>query len=322
MAYIDCMNIQSFDLNLLKTFHALLSEGSTVKAAEKLGLSQPAVSAALGRLRHAFDDPLFVRTGQRLEPTTVALALRPEVDKVMANLNGLLHRDAQFDPARASGTIWLSGSDFFSDLLLPDLLETIRLSAPNLRIVMVDQVFGSSLEGLERGQIDIAFWPDQDWPRWINRQTILTTQFEMIARRGHPQLIAAGVDESQPLPLDLVCALSHVHFSPDGRTQDDFDQLLAKQGRKRRIIATVPTFAAVYAITRRSDVIGSQPSHVIDSFGPNRDFTRHPLPLARPEIPLAMLWNRKTDHSPLHIWLRDQIAGCFKALDAAESPAG
>ena len=95
------MNINRYDLNLLKTFHALLNEGSTIKAAEKLGLSQPAVSAALGRLRHVFNDPLFIRTGQRLEPTAVAVSLRPEIDQVIGTLNGIFHQSDLFDPKQA-----------------------------------------------------------------------------------------------------------------------------------------------------------------------------------------------------------------------------
>jgi len=310
------MNINRYDLNLLKTFHALLNEGSTIKASEKLGLSQPAVSAALGRLRHVFNDPLFIRTGQRLEPTAVAVSLRPEIDQVMGALNGIFHQSDLFDPKQAQGNVWLSGSDFFSDLMMPRLLEEIRLEAPQLKIILVDQVFASSLEALERGQVDIAFWPDIRLPNWALSKRLLTTRFEMIARKGHPRLISAGIGDKDRIPLNLLCDLSHIHFSPDGKTLDDLDLILAKQVRERRIVATLPTFSGVVSVVRNSDLIGMLSSHQIDAFGDTRDFTRHPLPIDRPDISLAMLWNRRSEKSPVQAWVREKIARIFQEIDA------
>lgn len=311
------MNINRYDLNLLKTFHALLNEGSTVKAAEKLGLSQPAVSAALGRLRYVFNDPLFIRTGQRLEPTAVAVALRPEIERVMSSLNGIFHQSDLFDPKQAQGTIWLSGSDFFSEIMFPELLDEVRLEAPNLKVVLVDRVFSSSLDALERGQVDLAFWPEMDLPNWTCSQRILITRFEVIARKDHPRLTSAGIQDKQRIPLNLFCDLSHVHFSPDGRTLDDIDGILAKQARKRHIVATVPTFAGVLSVVGNSDLIGMLTTHQIERLGDVRNFTRHPLPVQRPDIPLAMIWNRKSDKAPVQAWIREKIVRIFNQIETA-----
>jgi DNA-binding transcriptional LysR family regulator len=308
------MNLLTFDLNLLKVFNALLTEGSTVKAAERVGLSQPAVSAALRRLRDVFADPLFVRAGQRLEPTALAVDLKPDVEQAILLITGMLERGSHFNPSAASGVIRLSGSDFFSELMLPPLLETLRLSAPNLKVVLIDQVFETSLAALENGHVDIAFWPDLSAPKWVNRAFILETRFEFVARAGHPRLVSAGVRDGQPLPLDLACDLAHVHFSPDAITEDDFDAVLARHGRARRIIATVPTFSGVVSIVRNSDVIGTLPVHFTDHLRANEDLTRHPLPLSRPDIPLYMLWHRRADNAPVQAWIREQIKQIFAAL--------
>ena len=308
------MNIHAFDLNLLKVFAALFAEGSVTKAAERLGVSQPAASTSLRKLRDALGDPLFVRAGHKLTPTAVALELRPEVEKALTAISGLLDYGTDLDPARLNERFWLSGSDFFSELMMPRLLETIRLSAPNLQIVMVDRVFGTTLDALENGTVDIAFWPDLDMPKWVNRQHLVTTRFEFIARSGNKRLTSAGIGDGEPIPLDLTCDLSHVHFSPDGRTLDDMDLILTKMGRKRNIIATLPTFSAVLATVKGSDVIGTMPSHLIDRLGPHHGITRHPLPVDRADIPLMMLWNRRSDNAPGHRWLRGQIAECFAGL--------
>lgn len=305
------MNINTFDLNLLKTFQALFAEGSVTKAAERLGVTQPAASASLRRLRAVFGDPLFVRTGQRLEPTQVALDLRSQVEQTLAGVAGMLELGSVFDPARLDRTFWLSGSDFFSQLLLPKLLERLRLEAPGVKIVFVDQVFGTTLGELENGKVDLAFWPRIDMPKWVSMQYLFTTQFQHIARIGHSRLVSAGIKDGDPIPLDLLCDLAHVHFSPDGRTMDDMDQILAKMGRRRKIHATVPTFSAVIDVVNESDLIGTLPFHTIDALGGRRNFTRHPLAVERPEIPLMMYWHRRAENSLGHRWLRGLVQECL-----------
>ena len=305
------MNINTFDLNLLKTFQALFAEGSVTKAAERLGVTQPAASASLRRLREVFGDPLFVRTGQRLEPTQVALDLRSQVEQTLAGVAGMLELGSVFDPARLDRTFWLSGSDFFSQLLLPKLLERLRLEAPSVKIVFVDQVFGTTLGELENGKVDLAFWPRVDMPKWVSMQYLFTTQFQHIARIGHNRLVSAGIKDGDPIPVDLVCDLAHVHFSPDGRTLDDMDQVLAKMGRRRKIHATVPTFSAVIDVVNESDLIGTLPFHTIDALGGQRNFTRHPLAVERPEIPLMMYWHRRAENSLGHRWLRGLVHECL-----------
>ena len=309
----------TFDLNLLKVLDALLREGSTIRAAEALGLSQPAVSAALRRLRVSFGDPLFVRVGQRLEPTAVALESRADMEQALELIAHLLDKGARFDPSQAQGEIRLSGSDFFSELMLPRLLEKLRLLAPGLRIVLTDQVFENAFAALERGQVDIAFWPDTETPPWVSRAFILKTRFEFVARAGHPRLVSAGVKDGDPIPLDLACDLAHVHFSPQGTTGDDLDPILARMGRTRRRIATVPTFAGVVSVVQDSDVIGTLPTHFTDHLRSRAGLTRHPLPVKRPDIRLHMLWHQRADNAPAQKWVRAQIAEIFETLETGRS---
>ena len=306
------MNVSDFDLNLLKVFQALYQEGSVTRAAHQLGVTQPAASSSLKRLREAVGDPLFVRVGHRLEPTLFATKLRDDISRAIGIVENMLDHADSFDPSKLEMTFHVSGSDFFTDLILPRLLEDLRLNAPKMKIVFVDQVFGTTLDHLENGRVDIAFWPEIDFPKWVVRKHLVTTRFELIARESHKRLDAAGIGEGDAIPLDLYCDLSHVHFSPEGRTADDIDAILATHGRSRKIICTVPTFAAIVAIVRDSEIIGTLPSHLIDIVQDRENFTRHPLPLKRADIPLAMIWHRRADQSPAHRWLRQEIENCFQ----------
>lgn len=123
--------------------------------------------------------------------------------------------------------------------------------------------------------------------------------------RGGPRRNGAQI------PLEQMCDLPHVLFSPDGRTSDDTDTLLKAMGRARRIVATVPTFSGVFSVLRKTDIIGTLPTHLTDIFARLDNITRHPVPVDRPEIDLAMLWHRRNDNAPLHRWLRDQIIECL-----------
>ncbi len=244
----------------------------------------------------------------------VARELHGDVEEAIALIEGMLTHGASFDPSGAKGSIWLSGSDHFSELLLPRLLDRLRVATPGLKIVLVDHVFENSLEALEKGNVDIAFWPEMPLPKWAKAQHVMTTRFEFAARRGNQRLEAAGIRDGDTIPLGLACDLPHVHFSPNGRTTDDMDAILASMGRERRIIATVPTFSGVLSILRKSDIIGTLPSHLLDNAEGFGDITRHPLPVDRPDIPLMLLWHKRTDNAPLMRWLRGEIVQCFTHL--------
>ncbi len=154
------MNFATFDLNLLRVLDALFREGSTVKASARLGLSQPAVSSSLSRLRHALDDPLFVRQGNRLVPTDFAENLRHGVQDELNRIELLLSKADAFDPEKAEGHFKISGSDFFAELLMPNLGDLLTRTAPKLRAQLVDLVPDDYLASLERYDADLALIPD------------------------------------------------------------------------------------------------------------------------------------------------------------------
>lgn len=315
------MNLRRFDLNLLLVLDALLREGSTVKAGERLGMSQPAVSGALARLRHALDDPLFLRHGQGLVPTdfarALALPLRAELDR----LESLLAPPAAFDPSSAEVTFRLAGSDFFGEILMPALAARLAPVAPGLRVQLVDLVPERYIDSLERYEADIALVPDEPLPDWLDRRPLFRSGFAVIARQGHPALGAAGIAPGQVVPIDLYCALPHVLFSPQGRLKAMGDAALARLGRTRNVIMTLPWFSGVCRTVSKSDALALVPRQFAEIAAPDMglDLYRAPMPLGTPLI--VAVWHKRASANPAHRWMRDLVADILGPLDAtAEAP--
>lgn len=311
-------NISGFDLNLLRVLDALMREHSTIRASERLGLSQPAVSAALGRLRSALGDELFFRRGQGLEPTQFALSLEAPLIEIMDGIENLIQGPSTFNPATSKEAFRISGSDFFAELLMPQLAERLRVLAPAMRLHLVDLVPDSYVGTLERYEVDLALIPLTDLPDWAESMVVFRSGFSVIARTQHSRLVRAGVVPGDEVPIDLFCDLGHVLFSPEGNSKAMGDAALAKVGRERRVIMTMPSFSGVYRAVAGSDLIALLPSalaaHVAPTVG--LDVYRAPMPL--PVARIAMVWHRRYATSPAHLWLRQQIAELLAPLDKTD----
>ena len=250
------MNLSRFDLNLLRVLDALLREGSTVKAGQRIGLSQPAVSAALARLRHALKDQLFVRRGQALEPTDYARGLEVPLRNLLDQLASLLAGPAAFDPAQSTDSFKLSGSDFFAEMLMPGLAAALAKEAPSMRVQMIDLVPENYVGTLERYEVDLALIPRSDFPDWIDFEPVFWSRFVTVARKDNPILRKAKVKRGQTIPLDLFCGMGHILFSPEGRTRSIGDAALSAIGRSRRVVMTLPVFSGVCSAGAQSDHLG------------------------------------------------------------------
>ena len=305
----------AFDLNLLRVLDALLREGSTVKAGARVGLSQPAVSAALNRLRHALGDDLFLRRGQGLEPTDYAKSLAIPLRRILDELEALLGGPAEFVPAQSNASFKLSGSDFFAEMLMPALAERISTRAPGMRVQLVDLVPNDYVETLEKYEVDIALIPRTEFPDRVAHRPVFWSTFSVIARSGHPRLARAGIAPGDVVPVDLFCDLGHVLFSPEGKLKAMGDAALARVGRERRVVMTLPVFSGVYRAVGGSDLIALLPTqlatHVAKRAG--LDVYKPPMPID-PAL-ITMVWHRRSSATPAHRWLRDLIAEILAPLN-------
>lgn len=311
------MNFKAFDLNLLRVLDALLATGSTTQAGQLVGLSQPAVSAALSRLRATLDDPLFVRQGRGLVPTDYAAGLRDPLRAVLEETEALLNRGKQFDPLTAQDSFKLSGSDFFAEMLMPQLADFLSRTAPGLRVQLVDLVPDSYVDTLDRYQVDLALIPETEFPDWVAHQRLFRSSFSTIARVGHPRLRRAGVAPGDVIPIDLFCDIQHVLFSPQGNLTAMGDAALARVGRSRRVAMTMPVFSGVYNAVASSDLIALIPRQLAERMAGRVGLEIYDAPMPVDPAAIAMIWHKRSTNAPAHRWLRSQIATLMAPLDEA-----
>lgn len=301
------MNLLNFDFNLLRVLAALLETHSTVKAGEKIGLSQPAISAALGRLRVSLNDPLFVREGQKLVPTRKALEMRVPLQNIMNSVGELVEQTSEFDPRTATDSFTMSGSDFFSEMLLPRLGNIISDVAPNIQLQMVDLVPDSHVETLRSELIDLALIPRINFPDWVETQVAMTSSFDVVARRDNQRLRDANVLPGEKIPIQIYCDMGHVLFSPEGKLEGLGDTALNAEGYRRKISITVPFFAGVANAVSNSELIALLPTgfahHVKDRLG----LEVYQPPMKVPHAQIHMVWHRRNSAHPPHRWFRNIV---------------
>ena len=311
------MNFSALDLNLLRVLDALLRERSTVRAGERIGLSQPAVSSALARLRHALGDPLFVMRGRQFEPTEFAESLALPLNRALSEIEALLTR-TDFQPERSDLIFRISGADFFAFFLMPRLADFLAKTAPGIRVQLIGLPPDDALTVLERHVADVVILPVQPVPAWVETRHAFTTPYEVVARRDHPRLKRAGLKPGDTIPLDLFCDLGHVLMSPEGNLRALTDAALDKVGRSRRVVMTVPFFAGAIRAVAESDLVSVVPRQ-FSSLGQREtelalDAYKAPVPV--PPARLMMAWSCRTSADPGRTWMRDRIIEHLAALEA------
>ncbi|HCL3396500.1 TPA: LysR family transcriptional regulator [Pseudomonas aeruginosa] len=286
-------NLRSLDLNLLRALDALLDEGSVTRAAERLALTQPAVSGMLTRLRESFDDPLFVRSQRGLVPTVRAQSLALPIKRVLGEIDGML-QPPEFVPGTAEFTLSIAATDYAQRTILVPLLAALREEAPGVR-VSVRPVDGLRLEHqLASGELDMAIvTPDSIYPG-LHARPLYDEQYVCVLRDDHPN--ADGFD------LDDFCALDHALVSlGNGSFEGVTDEALAGLGRKRHVVLSVPSFLMLLEILRGSDLIAVVPKRLIQTSDGLRVLDP-PVPI--PGFQKVVAWHERTHHHPAHQWVR------------------
>jgi len=316
MIAIDMTNLSTFDLNLLRVLDALLIEHSTVRAGERLGLSQPAVSAALKRLRLSLGDELFFRSGQKLEATEFALSLKKPLQDVLSRIEALIRAQDVFDPATAEHRFRISGSDFFAEMLMPALAEYLTAHAPSLRVHLVDLVPDDRVDTMASQEVDFALLPETPLPEWAEGQPVFSSSFSVIARKAHPRTTERALAQGDVMPLDLFCELQHVLFSTEGNPKGIGDEALARIGRERNVVMTLPVFSGVYRAVASSDLIALLPSAFAHRVSKSANLNVFEPPILVDPVHLFLIWHRRFSNSPPHQWLRSRIAELLHPFSA------
>src|SRR5260370_15508970 len=254
MICIRPMDIRAVDLNLLKAFDALMSERAVTRAAGRIGLSQPAMSHALSRLRSLFADDLFVRTASRMEPTARAREIAPLVATAIEHIEAALNLGAGFDPARSTAIFTAGMAEYAEIALVGQLARAFAREAPGATLRLLPASGHEAIEQLDRGAIDVAVAHLAHVPGHVESMVLLRDPFVVVARKGHP---IAG----QTLSLEAYAAQVHVLVSPRGPTRAALVGILVDFGLKRRIALLVATYLAVPAALAGADPLATAPRH-------------------------------------------------------------
>lgn len=296
MSTMQPMNIRDFDLNLLHVFSAVHAARSVSRAAETLGLSQPAVSHALTRLRLALHDPLFTRVTGGVAPTPKADQLARQVEDALRQLDVALHEADSFDAARSQRRFVLHMSDIGADEFLPQLMAGIGRDAPGVRVETVQLPAEAIAPALEAGRLDLAFGY---LPSLVGTESaaILQERYVVLLRRGHP--LAGRLRNRAALDrLDFVLVASHAEPA----------RALHLLGLQSRIRLTLPHFMVVPPILAATDLAVILPLRPAQRFASRHDLQVVEPDLGLPPFTVAMHWTWRSAHDPGHRWLRAQAA--------------
>ncbi|MEZ5931051.1 MAG: LysR family transcriptional regulator [Alphaproteobacteria bacterium] len=298
------MDIRSFDLNLLRTLDALLTEQNVTLAAARLNLSQPAVSAALGRLRSALDDRLLVRRGNGLVLTPRAEELRPEISRILNSIHETLGTPERFDPGRDERRFRIAASDHASLIVLRPLICHLQSQGAGalIEIFPLDERVE---ERLASGVIDMAVG-EAWWLRMTeHRRPLYRETYVGLARADHPGL--------SPEPtLEEYVAQDHALVSYRGRVPGVVDQALAQLGLQRKVVLTLPHFLLAPLLVAETDMVVTIASRLADFFAGKQTMRLFKPPLALPTSTVALGWHARTHDDPACAWMRHQIVGLFE----------
>ena len=299
-------DLRRVDLNLLIVFETLMHERSVTRASEKLFLGQPAISAALSRLRSLFDDPLFVRTGRSMEPSARATEIFALLSPALDSISTAVSRASEFDPATSTAVFRIGLSDDVEFALLPLLLKRIRAEAPGIVLVIrrVNYILMPAL--LASGEISIGVSYTDDLPANAKRKVL---------RRSRPMLLRADTKPGA-LTLQEFCDRPHALVSFAGDLSGFIDGELEKHDRKRQVVLAVPQFNGLSSLLAGTDIVATVPDYTAEALTAAGGVRAEPLPLETQTFELHLAWRGSQDNDPGERWLRSRIQMFFGDPDS------
>lgn len=308
--------MHEMNLHNLRCLDALLEERSVSRAAERLEISQPAMSMALKRLRRLFDDPLLVRGKSGLTPTEKGQALRPSVRQAIRDLQQMTQIHVEFDPRSSRREFTLILTDYIDVILVPRLVELIQSIGADITIHVVGPNPFRIGSLFAEGQVDltVSYFPGA--PGNLKSRTVFFDRMVAVVRRDHPALAA-------PMTVDAFCALNFISVEPGEATmyRAVIDEAFRKAGRSRRVVLSKPEFLGVPFVVSQSDLVAIMPSRLAALFTKSFDLAVFDPPIEIDRIEIKMMWHESTHHSAPHQWLRDQTITVCKTLpDAGAIP--
>jgi len=297
------MDLRQADLGLLIALDALISERSVTRAAERLGLSQPAMSAQLARLRDLFDDPLLVSSGKQMAPTQRAAEIQAPLHRLLDELTALVRERQAFDPSRSDRAFRVMATDYLHRIVSLPTMGFLAKAAPRVRLAMALHDAKHAWRALEDDEADLLIASDRLTPKDAKARVLMEEGFVFVQRKGHPR-------GREALDLDRFCTLDHILVSPEGGGFfGATDETLATLGRKRRVVVSLPSFLLAAPLVATTDLVAVLPERLARSMDDNFDIL--PLPFTSVRFNIVMSWHPRRQRDPGHQWLREQAVELF-----------
>ncbi len=298
------MNIDEIDLNLLRVFDAVITDGSITRAAERLGLTQPAVSNALGRLRAITHDRLFVRTTRGVAPTPYAEDIRAPIHEALAAMRSALSEAGRFDPATATRRFRIYLTDLGEAYFLPRLLAHLAQAAPGVHLETLPMPEREHREALATGGVDLAVGNLPDLGAGFYQQRLFRGYYVCLVRADHPAI-------GETLDRETFARLNHAVVAPAGTGHGAIEAALVANGLAERITLRVQNFLVLPAIAAQSDLVAMVPHLVGEQMQQGANIRLLPSPIGIPAFDIRQCWHERLQDDAGHRWLRRALAGLF-----------
>jgi DNA-binding transcriptional LysR family regulator len=298
------MELRELDLNLLVVFNQLRVERRVSKVAESLGISQPAVSNSLAKLRKLFGDELFLRTPKGMEPTPYADQLAESVGDALALIHSGVNQRTSFEPASAERAFTIGMTDIGEIYFLPALIERLHHEAPGVTLSTVRNTAVNLRDELEAGKVDLAIGLLPQLKAGFFQRRLFTQRYVCLMRRGHRL-------DKRRVSLAEYSAAEHLVVVSAGTGHGKVDELLARSGIERNVRLTVPHYVSVGHILQRSELITTVPERLADRLLEPFGLAKVAHPAKLPDIAINAFWHAKYNRAPANRWLRGVVFELF-----------
>jgi DNA-binding transcriptional LysR family regulator len=293
------MNPRAMDLQLLFAFDALMTERQVTRAAKLIGVSQPAMSHILARLRDQFGDPLLVRTMRGMEPTQRALELIDPVRLALRQVNQVFDTEALFDPRQSDRSFNIRMGDMNEFLMLPSILLAMQDEAPRISLTVNHLTPAMTVKALDSGEIDFAVSTRLAHPKSIRSADLLQDRMVCVLRAGHPWA-------RRRWTADAFLGLRHINIV-QAMADTRFAESDSVRGRRRNLVLNVPHWLVAPSIVERTDLVASLSERMARRFNDRGQFVIRELPIGKADLVWRIYWHRRHDTLPAHVWMRGLI---------------
>lgn len=298
------MELRDIDLNHLVVFHELMIERRVSRVADKLGLTQPAISNTLAKLRKTLGDDLFVRAPGGMLPTPWAEQLSEPVREALALIHGGLNPADRFDPATCQQALTIGMTDIGEIVFLPALMERLRREAPGVTLSTVRNTSVNLQDEMASGKVDLAIGLLPQLKAGFFQRRLFPQRYVCLFRRGHPL-------DGRKVSLPGFRSAEHVLVVSAGTGHGQIDARIQRAGIDRKVRLTVPHFVSVGHLLQRSDLVATVPEQLARHLAAPFDLVYRPHPLKLPAFQINVFWHAKAHRAAMNQWLRGVVVDLF-----------